>query len=50
MDPISSSSDIAKYAKDSSCSMNTIYKYICGNSTGNINGWYKRWKETALVR
>ena len=50
MDPISSSADIAKYAKDSSCSMNTIYKYICGNSTGSINGWYKRWKETALVR
>jgi FtsP/CotA-like multicopper oxidase with cupredoxin domain len=50
MDPIASSADMAKYAQYSNCPYNSLYKYVCNNSTSTINSWYKRWKETAFVR
>lgn len=50
LDLIATPKDRAKYARFSKCSLNSIYKYVCDETTGSINKWYKRWKETALVR
>lgn len=50
LEPIRTPKDREAYAIYPSCPLNSVYKYACMNTTGNINGWYKRWKETALVR
>jgi hypothetical protein len=31
------------------CEFNTIYKYVCGNTTKDIEPYYRRWKDTSLV-
>jgi FtsP/CotA-like multicopper oxidase with cupredoxin domain len=31
------------------CQLNTVYKYICENTTQQIEAYRRRWKDTSLV-
>jgi len=50
METITTAADNTKYALFTECSLNTIYKYICDDTTSTIKPWNKRWKDTTLVK
>ena len=50
METITTAADTTKYARFTECSLNTIYKYVCDDTTSTIKPWNKRWKDTTLVK
>jgi hypothetical protein len=52
LEPISQNDDKNRYvlANGTNCPYNSQYRYVCAETTSRVPGWYRRWKETILVR
>lgn len=49
LERVENSSNLGRYSVEG-CPLNTLYKYVCANSSNNIYPWYRQWKDTIEVK
>jgi hypothetical protein len=49
LEKITNSTNQSKYSVNG-CALDSVYKYICENSSANVYPWYKRWKDTVEIK